>query len=336
VSVPALTDTIRHLACLAEIRGDSSAAALRRASTHLDGLPPEELIPLIDRIRVPSQLEISGVDGPALDRLREAASLGPETVVRAATARLPLLHRLLLERGVTTHAQAAALARDHGLVTLGDLQVFLEDPRAERLPAILRDRLTQAARALAMELQPIPLGRACEILESCLEALKRVPGVEFATVAGDVRRFEPLASGLVVAARVQAPGPVIDAIAVARPIDDVLHRAGRRVLASVRGTEVDIRVSPPDEFGTALFTATGSARHLARMRRRRPTLDLCAREEDVYARAGLPWIPPELRNDSGEFEAAAEGQVPALIERAQIRGDPWPVYRAVFPGEPPR
>ena len=319
--MPALTDTIRHLACLAEIRGDSSAAALRRASAHLDGLPPDALIPLIDTVRDPAHPGIPGVDGPALDRLREAASLGPEKVVRAATARLPLLHRLLLERVVVTHTQAASISRDHGIVTLGDLQAFLEDPRAERLPAVLRDRLIVAAQGLALELQPLPLGRACDILESCLEAVRRMPGVEFATPAGDVRRFEPLVSGLVIAARVHVPGPVIDAIAVARPIDDVLHRAGRRVLASVRGAEVDIRVSPPDEFGTALFTATGSPRHLAQMRRRRPALQLCAREEDIYARAGLQWIPPELRNDSGEFEAAAAGRVPALIERADIRGD---------------
>jgi DNA polymerase (family 10) len=321
VSVPALTDTIRHLACLAEVRGDSSAAALRRASVHLDGLPPDRLISLIDALQDPAHAALSGIDGPARDRLREAASLGPEKVVRAATARLPLLHRLLLERGVVTHDQAASLARDHAIVTLGDLIAFLEESRADRLPAMLRDRLTLAARALTMELQPMPLGRAWDILQGCLEALRRMPGVEFATTAGDVRRFEPLVTNLVIAARVQAAGPAIDAIAVARPIDDVLHRAGRRVLASVRGAEVDIRVSPPDEFGTALFTATGSSRHLAQVRRRRPMLDLCAREEEVYARAGLPWIAPELRNDAGELEAAAAGRLPPLVERAHIRGD---------------
>jgi DNA polymerase (family X) len=321
VSVPALTDTIRHLACLAEIRGDSSAASLRRASTRLDGLPPDALNSLLHEVQDPSHAALSGIDGPALDRLREAASLGPEKVVRAATARLPLLHRLLLERGVVTHDQAASLARDYGLVTPGDLQALLDDPRAERLPAILRDRLALAGEHLGIELQPLPLGRACEIIESCLDALRRVPGVEYATAAGDVRRFEPLVHGLAIAARVQAPGPVIDAIGMARPIDDVLHRAGRRVLASVRGTEVDIRVSPADEFGTALFTATGSARHVAQLRRRRLMLDLCAREEDVYARAGLPPIPPELRNDAGELEAAAAGRLPALIEQTQIRGD---------------
>ena len=321
MSVPALTDTIRHLACLAEIRGDSSAASLRRASIRLDGLPPDALNSLLHDLQDPSHAALAGIDGPALDRLREAASLGPETVVRAATARLPLLHRLLLERGVVTHDQAASLARDHGLVTLGDLQALLDDPRADRLPAVLRDRLTLAARTLTIELQPMPLGRAWDILEGCLDAVRRVPGVEYATVAGDARRFEPLVSSLAIAARVQAAGPVIDGIAMARPIDDVLHRTARRVLASVRGTEVDIRVSPQDDFGTALFTATGSARHVAQVRRRRLMLDLCAREEDVYARAGLLPIPPELRNDSGELEAAAAGRLPAVIEPAHIRGD---------------
>jgi DNA polymerase (family 10) len=70
-----------------------------------------------------------------------------------------------------------------------------------------------------------------------------------------------------------------------------------------------------------LYLATGSGRHQAAMRARQPTLRLHAREEDVYAHAGLPWIAPELRHGSGEIVAARAGTLPALVAREHIRGD---------------
>jgi DNA polymerase (family 10) len=70
-----------------------------------------------------------------------------------------------------------------------------------------------------------------------------------------------------------------------------------------------------------LFAATGSRAHLAAMHARRRARPLCAREEQVYAEAGLAWIPPELREGAGEVEAAAAGKLPSLIAPSHIRGD---------------
>jgi DNA polymerase (family X) len=67
--------------------------------------------------------------------------------------------------------------------------------------------------------------------------------------------------------------------------------------------------------------ATGAPAHLAAMRARQPTTRLSAREEDIYSQAGLGWIPPELRNGTGEVEAAANGTLPSLVAREHLRGD---------------
>ena len=88
-----------------------------------------------------------------------------------------------------------------------------------------------------------------------------------------------------------------------------------------REGEIDVRVAAPDEYGTVLFTATGSRAHLNAMRQRRGRPKLAAREEDIYGQAGLPFIPAELRHGSGEVEAAASGSLPELISREHIRGD---------------
>src|SRR5436189_29582 len=104
------------------------------------------------------------------------------------------------------------------------------------------------------------------------------------------------------------------------------------------GLAVDLRVVAPEAFGAALQYFTGSKAHNVRLREMAVRRGLKISEygvfdeatgarvageteEDVYAAVGLPWIPPELREDGGEIDAAREGRLPALVERAQLRGD---------------
>jgi DNA polymerase (family 10) len=147
------------------------------------------------------------------------------------------------------------------------------------------------------------------------------PSIDDTVVAGDVRRFEPLVSDLVVVARTLDAHRALDELAWLPGSDAMLHRSGRRALLLFQHVEVDIRLAAPDDYGTVLFTATGAASHVKSVDSRRRRLALCSRESDVYKYAGLPWIPPEVRNDTGEVEAAAAGKLPRLVERPDIRGD---------------
>src|SRR5207245_9944696 len=101
---------------------------------------------------------------------------------------------------------------------------------------------------------------------------------------------------------------------------------------------IDLRVVAPEAFGAALQYFTGSKAHNVRLREMAVRRGLKISEygvfdeatgarvageteEDVYGAVGLPWIPPELREDGGEIDAAREGRLPARVERAQLRGD---------------
>lgn len=169
---------------------------------------------------------------------------------------------------------------------------------------------------------PVPLGRALESLESLVTAIAAAcPTLDLLTVAGDVRRFEPMVSSAVLVGRASDPPGAIDALCAIRGVDDVLHRSGGRAILLIQESEIDIRVAAPDEYGTVLFLATGSRAHVHAMHQRRGRSRIAAREEDVYAQAGLPFIAPELRHASGEIEAAAAGTLPALVAREHIRGD---------------
>ena len=155
-------------------------------------------------------------------------------------------------------------------------------------------------------------------LTLCRVHRQSLPGRGPAHPGGEIRRYEPLVSSIVVVGRAADPPGVIDALA--RP-NDVLHRSGRRAILLMREGEIDVRIAAPDEYGTVLFTATGSRAHLQAMRQRRGGPKLAAREEEVYGQAGLPFIPAELRHGSGEIEAASAGALPGLIARQHIRGD---------------
>jgi DNA polymerase (family 10) len=103
-----------------------------------------------------------------------------------------------------------------------------------------------------------------------------------------------------------------------------------------KGFDIDLRVVPESAYGSAIQYFTGSKDHNVKLRMRAIERGLklneygvfkgkdmlpSASEEDVYGHLGLPWIPPELREDTGEIEAAAAGKLPALVAVSDIRGD---------------
>jgi DNA polymerase (family X) len=167
---------------------------------------------------------------------------------------------------------------------------------------------------------PFTLGRAWDLLDALVPVLVSCPGVDAVEPAGDVRRFESIVSGVVLVVRAADPERAIDALIRRPELNDVVERTPRRLVARFRTAEVDVRVAPPDEYGTVLFTTTGTAAHVSAIRQRSaPGFD--AAEADVYQRAGLPFIAPELREGGEEIEAAHAGRLPALVTRTDIRGD---------------
>ena len=321
VKSPALSSQLRQIADFAEIRGVSlEASDWRRLADDLDRAGPEEQARLTQLARRNRLSDIGSVHPSLHWKLRELLIDGPDLAIGAAWAALPWMLRRLLEFAAVSSAGAAALARA-GIVTPADLDAALTDSHLPPQVSPYAQALRMAADTLATERQRITLGRAVELIDSLIILIAAAyPDVQSPTPAGDLRRFEPIVDSLIVVACANDPIAALDTVA-AIPTVRVLHRTGRRALVAYQQTEVDVRIAALDEFGTVLHTATGSAAHLAAMHTRQPTVRLCAREADVYAHAGLPWIAPELRHDTGEIQAAAEGRLPDLVTREQIRGD---------------
>jgi DNA polymerase (family 10) len=130
--------------------------------------------------------------------------------------------------------------------------------------------------------------------------------------AGDPRRFCELAERLAVVAAAEQPDGVLDRFAALPQIVAVVAREPRRAVGvTVEGVPVELLVPPPGSFGTALVRATGSPEYVAALE---PLPD-APDEAAVYRLLGVPWLPPELR------EQPVRGEPPPLVELADVRGD---------------
>lgn len=175
------------------------------------------------------------------------------------------------------------------------------------------------------------LHHALDEAESITRGLAALEGVRRVAVAGSVRRRREIIRDLDFV--VVHAGSAGTREALLKRLDDapgVIELAGKQgglTLRFASGTVVDVFLTPENEAGLALLRATGSAEHLtqldARARARGVALEpggAWPDEESVYRALGLPWIAPELREGMGEIDAAAEGQLPRLLEQRDLKG----------------
>ena len=185
----------------------------------------------------------------------------------------------------------------------------------------------------------VSLGVAWPIAQAMLDELKRVPGVTAAAVGGSLRRMRETIGDIDLLVAAESAGEVMDRFAALENVEAVAGRGPTKTnVVLLNGLGVDLRVLPAARWGTLLNYFTGSKDHNVKLREMAlkkglslnehafTPLDggdeiLCATEEEVYARLGLPFIPPSLREDRGEIEAALAGKLPALVSLDDIRYD---------------
>jgi DNA polymerase (family 10) len=179
-------------------------------------------------------------------------------------------------------------------------------------------------------------GMAAELAQ----ALRQVPGVEDVTPAGSLRRGRETVGDLDLLVTGPNADAALDRFLAYPKVDEVLARGENKASAKVgrEGLQVDVRALPRENFGAAMQYFTGSKEHNVVLRARAVRMGLklseygLFRAQDdarvageteagVYEAMGLAWIPPELRENHGEIEAAAEGRLPELVELEDIRGD---------------
>jgi len=197
-----------------------------------------------------------------------------------------------------------------------------------------------AAFAAGVAERPAPrllLHKATTLGEAVVAELRSVPGAVHVELAGGLRRGADSVKDIDLVAAAEDSGALAAALAELDVVESAASAGENAARARTHsGAALDLRVVTPDRFGNLLQHFTGSKQHNVRIRERAVRRGLhvseygilddatgetlaCATEEEVYARLGLPWIPPELREDRGELEPGYT--VPDLVTQADLRGD---------------
>ncbi len=233
--------------------------------------------------------------------------------------------RLWRELGITSVEDIAEVEEG----TLASLKGFGEKSE---------ERILRAARTYNARERRMLLDEATALAEHLLGFLRLHPACERAEVAGSLRRQKETIGDLDLVAASRDQKTLADAFAEAPFVDEVLAHGPTKVFIRCGGVEVDLRIVPPEAYGSLLHHFTGGQAHNIALRERAVKMGLniseyglaragtgdyepAATEEEIYERLGLPYIPPELREDTGEIEAAEKGGLPNLIEAVDVRGD---------------
>jgi DNA polymerase (family 10) len=304
----AIADRLETYASLLDLAEASPYAA--RAYRRAADLIRATQAPVAELVRAGRARELRGV-GPGIDaKLRELVSTGTiaelDELEREVEPELVGLGRFL---GLAPR-RAVEIGRALGVRSAREFREAAEAGRLASVPGVgpKTERRLVAALAREAEIRPrrgLLLNRSRALVGGIAAALDGVP-------AGDPRRWRDASERLAVVCAAERPAPVLDAFAALPAIVSVVERDDRRALGvTVEGVAVELVVAEPARFGTELLRATGSEAYLAALGRLPDAPD----EAAVYAALGLPWCPPELR------EEPFAGEPPPLLEQVDVRGD---------------
>ena len=225
---------------------------------------------------------------------------------------------------------------------LDDLEKAAKEHCIRRLPRMGETREKNIQRSIERYKKRrfrILYSTAEPIVNEILAYLGGIAGLEHITAAGSYRRGKETVGDIDILATATRPEEVVASFVRMPMVEEVLAKGPTKASVIVQETiQVDLRIVEHRSYGTVLQYFTGSKDHNVRMRqlalgrgyslseysltRLADSQDLFyEREEDVYGALGLQYIPPEMREDNGEIEAALQGRLPSIIELKDLRGD---------------
>lgn len=296
---------------------DIAAIAARGELTKIPGIG-KELARKIEEILSTGTLqkyeELKKKVPPGLVELLQVPGVGPKTA-----------KMLYEELGIESVAQLERLAREGRLKGLPGIQAKTEENILRGIGLL---RSVQERR---------PLGLVLPVARHIVTLLRERAPVSRVSLAGSIRRYRETVGDVDILAVSREPEAVMD-VFIGLPVvaEVIAHGPTKSSIRTADGLQVDLRVVPEESYGAALCYFTGSKAHNIRVRelgvRRGLKINeygvfrgeeriAGATEEEVLAAVGLPYIPPEMREDRGEIEAALEGRLPRVVDLGEIKGD---------------
>jgi DNA polymerase (family 10) len=287
--------------------------------------------------------ELPGIGGSTAKKVVEFQRKGQIAMLDELRAKVPAGVVALVQVPGLGPKTARLLYEKLGVDSLPALRTALDEGQVRAVAGLglktEQNLRASLARVDATATQRIPLADVIGVAEELLTRVRALAGVQSATLAGSVRRMRDTIGDLDLLVATDEPVEVLQAIATDELVRAVEASGDTRMtLRTLRDLQVDVRAIAPSSWGAALIYFTGSAAHNVRIRERalrrgvmlneyglfaRDGGELVAGvdEAEVYQALGLEWIPPTLREDRGEVDAAASGTLPNVVTTEALRGD---------------
>jgi DNA polymerase (family X) len=340
ISNAEMARVFNEIADMLEISGELvyKAVAYRRVADAVERWP-DDVAHLFQTDEPP---KIPGA-GPALStKLAELATTGGLDYYERMRAQVPSgLLEILKIPGVGPRT-VKQLHDELGIDSVDALRAAAEAGSLRSLKGLsarTEENILAAMARLASRGTRLLLHDADALMAGLVEALREIPGVRAIEPAGSLRRRKATIGDLDLLAATDEPARLIRALKRMTEVQHVLNAGiDKSSIVLTDGPQVDLMVCPPAAWGSHLVHFTGSKEHNVTLRGmaldrglslsekgfkavETGELQPVATEVEVYERLGLPWIPPEMREDSGEIQAALAGRLPTPVSMGDLRGD---------------
>ena len=327
------------IADLLEIKGENPfrVRAYRRAAQNIEGLAKD-----VTEISKDELLTVPGIGQDLAGKVEEYVRTGRLQSYEDLKKEVPEGLGTLLSVPSLGPKTAKLLFEKLKIKDLETLEKFTREHKLIGLPGIkekTEENILKGIEMLKRGLERKPLGKVLPIANDILEHLKKKAPVKKLNVAGSIRRWKETIKDIDILATSENPKEVMKTFVHLPHVREVLMQGPTKSSVILHeDLQVDLRVVEEESFGAALAYFTGSKAHNIRLREMAVKAGLKIneygifsekddkklggeKEEDVYETLGLPYIPPELREDTGEIEAALSGKLPKLVELGDIKGD---------------
>ncbi|UXY18874.1 DNA polymerase/3'-5' exonuclease PolX [Streptomyces cynarae] len=330
---------LQEYADLVAITGGDAfkARAYEKAARAIGGHPAD-----ISHLDADGLRDIPNVGRSIAEKVIEYLRTGTVAVVEERRAKIPAGVRELITIPTLGPKKAMRLYEDLHISSVSELAAAIEADALADLKGFgekTQENILHGIRLMQQAGGRIPIHLALDTAEEIVAELSQVTGCKRCTYAGSLRRMRETIGDIDILVAAKRSAPFMEALETLPSTAEVIaHGEKKTSIRTTKGVQVDLRVLPPDSWGAGLQYFTGSKAHNIRTRTIavRPGLKLSEyglfdtgsgesvasrSEEEVYARLGLPWIPPTLREDRGEIQAAVRGELPEVVTERDVRGD---------------
>jgi DNA polymerase (family 10) len=335
-----IADLFENVADLLQLKGESihRVLAYRNAAESIRELPRD-----LHAIAAEGKLQdIPNIGATLAEKITELLTTDHLVFFEKLTAEIPVSLIAVLRVNGIGPKRAMQFYKELGLSSVAEVEAAAKAGKLRELSGMgakSEQKVLDGIAALARRSDRVRIDVAMTAAEAILTDLLQLPQSLHGDIAGSLRRGRSTIGDLDLLIASETAAPIMDAFVSRADVARILgHGPTKSSVELLNGLQCDLRVLPPGQYGTALVYFTGSQAHNIRLRELAQQMGLslnesaftqlngsapiqCESEEQVYQTLGLAWVPPELREDRGEIEAAQNKTLPQLITQQDIHAD---------------